>query len=67
MPRLVRKAEMEIIPLLLKVREAAALLNVSERHIDNLAERGKLEKIHLDAAVRITRASVLKLAAATAE
>jgi len=63
-PRLVRDEEKAIEPLLLKVREAAKLLNVSERHIDNLAARGKLEKVHLDHAVRITRSSVTKLATA---
>jgi excisionase family DNA binding protein len=65
LPRLVRQEEQLIEPLLLKVREAARMLNVSERHIDNLAARGLLEKVHLDNAVRITRTSVLKLAAAT--
>ena len=64
MPRLVREEEKLIEPLLLKVREAARMLNVSERHIDNLAADGKLEKIHLGDAVRITRASVNKAAAA---
>jgi plasmid maintenance system antidote protein VapI len=61
-PRLVREEEQEIEPLLLKIREAARLLNVSARHVDNLADRGLLEKVHLDHAVRITRASTLKLA-----
>ena len=64
MPRLVRKEEQLIEPLLLKVREAARMLNVSERHVDNLAADGKLEKVHLGDAVRITRTSVKKLAAA---
>ena len=62
MPRLVRKEEELIKPLLLKVREAARLLNCSERHIENLAAAGKLEKVHLADAVRITRTSVTKLA-----
>lgn len=62
MPRLKRVEEEAIEPLLLKVREAARILNVSERHIDNLAADGKLEKVHLgETAVRITRASALKL------
>jgi excisionase family DNA binding protein len=61
-PRLVRKEVQEIEPLLLKIPEAARLLNCSERHIDNLAAAGKLEKVHLGDAVRITRASTLKLA-----
>jgi plasmid maintenance system antidote protein VapI len=63
-PRLVRKEVQEIEPLLLKIPEAARMLNVSDRHVDNLARAGLLEKIHLDTAVRITRASVMKLAAA---
>jgi excisionase family DNA binding protein len=61
-PRLKRVEEEAIEPLLLKVREAARMLSVSERHIDNLAAAGLLEKIHLGDAVRITRASTMKLA-----
>jgi excisionase family DNA binding protein len=63
-PRRVRAEDDEIEPLLLRVPEAARLLNVSPRHIDTLAEQGQLEKIRLGDAVRITRTSVLKLAAA---
>jgi excisionase family DNA binding protein len=63
-PRLARKEEDQIEPLLLKYRETAKLLNISERHVENLAIAGKLEKIYLGDAVRITRASALKLAAA---
>jgi hypothetical protein len=37
-------------------------LNCSERHVDNLAAMGLLEKVHLADAVRITRPSTLKLA-----
>ena len=62
MPRVVRKEVQEIEPLLLKIPEAARLLNCSERHVDNLAAMGLLEKVHLADAVRITRASTLKLA-----
>jgi hypothetical protein len=63
----VRKDEQEIEPLLLKIRETARILNVSERHVENLAARGLLEKVWLDNAVRITRSSALKLAKSTAE
>jgi excisionase family DNA binding protein len=64
-PRLVRKEEELIVPLLLKYRETAKLLNISERHVENLAAQGLLEKVRLgDTAVRITRASALKLAEA---
>ena len=64
MPRLVQREVKEIEPLLLKVPEAARLLNVSERHVDDLAKQGLLEKIRLDHAVRITRVSVERLASA---
>ena len=64
MPRLKRVEEEAIEPLLLRVREAAKMLSVSERHIDNLAAAGKLEKVHLGDAVRITRSSVMQLASA---
>jgi len=63
-PHRVRKELQEIEPLLLKIPEAARLLNCSPRHIDDLAAQGLLEKRKLDHAVRITMASVKKLAAA---
>ena len=62
MPRLVRKEDQAIEPLLLKIPQAARILNVSERHVDNLAAQGLLEKVRLADAVRITRKSVLRLA-----
>jgi excisionase family DNA binding protein len=59
----VREHEKDIEPILLKYRETARLLNISERHVENLAVQGLLEKVRLgDTAVRITRASALKLA-----
>jgi helix-turn-helix protein len=63
-PHRVRRELQEIEPLLLKIPEAARLLNCSPRHIDDLAAQGLLEKRKLDHAVRITMASVKKLAAA---
>ena len=52
------------LPLLLRYREAARELRVCERQIHNLVAQNLLEKVKLGAkSARITRSSVLKLAA----
>jgi hypothetical protein len=63
-PRRKREEEELIEPVLLKVRETARLLAISERHVDALAAKGLLEKVYLDHAVRITKASAMRLAKA---
>ena len=63
MPYRVRKELEEIEPLLLKIPEAARLLNCSLRHVDDLARQGLLEKRWLDHAARIMMSSVKKLVA----
>jgi excisionase family DNA binding protein len=54
----------ETLPILLRYREAARELGVSERQIYNLVDQDLLEKVKLGAkTARITRTSVLALAA----
>jgi excisionase family DNA binding protein len=54
----------EFLPTLLRYREAAYELGVSERQIHNLVDQNLLEKVKVGAkTARITRTSVLKLAA----
>lgn len=54
----------QFLPLLLRYREAARELGVCERQIHNLVDQDLLEKVKVGAkTARITRASVLKLAA----
>jgi hypothetical protein len=51
------------LPTLLRYREAADELAVSVRYVHDLADRGDLKRVELGPkAVRITSASVLKLA-----
>ena len=54
----------EPLPILLRYREAARELGVCERQIHNLVDQNLLEKVKLGSkTARITRSSVLKLAA----
>ena len=54
----------EPLPTLLRYREAARELGVSERQIYNLVDQDLLEKVKIGTkTARITRSSVLKLAA----
>ena len=54
----------EPLPTLLRYREAARELGVSERQIFNLVDQDFLEKVKIGTkTARITRSSVLKLAA----
>jgi excisionase family DNA binding protein len=54
----------ESLPILLRYREAARELGVSERQIYNLVDQDLLDKVKLGAkSARITRISVLRLAA----
>ena len=54
----------EPLPILLRYREAARELGVCERQIHNLVDQNLLEKVKLGTkTARITRTSVLKLAA----
>jgi hypothetical protein len=62
-PVLVRSSN-ELLPILLRYREAARELGVCERQIHNLVAQHLLEKVKLGAkTARITRTSVLALAA----
>ncbi len=47
-----KRAELDILPAVLKVRQAAQYLNVSVRTIYNLKERGELRSIGIGTAVR---------------
>jgi len=54
----------EFLPILLRYREAARELGVCERQIHNLVDQKLLEKVKLGSkTARITRSSVLRLAA----
>lgn len=54
----------ESLPILLRYREAARELGVSERQVYNLVDQDLLEKVKLGTkTARITRTGVLKLAA----
>jgi hypothetical protein len=54
----------EPLPILLRYREAARELGVCERQIHNLVDQNLLEKVKLGSkTARITRSSVLRLAA----
>ena len=54
----------EPLPILLRYREAARELGVCERQIHNLVAQNLLDKVKLGTkTARITRTSVLKLAA----
>ena len=54
----------EPLPILLRYREAAHELGVCERQIHNLVDQNLLEKVKLGSkTARITRSSVLRLAA----
>ncbi len=63
LPVLLRSSN-EPLPILLRYREAARELGVCERQIHNLVAQNLLEKVKLGTkTARITRTSVLKLAA----
>ena len=50
------------LPLLLRVRDAALALSLSERRVYQLIAANQLELVRIGAASRITRASLLELA-----
>ena len=58
----------EPLPILLRYREAARELGVSERQIYNLIEQNLLERVKLGTkTARVTRTSVLKAAQRASE
>lgn len=49
-------------PLLLRTREAARLLNLSERKVQQMCKAGELEHVYFGRALRIPRFAVLRYA-----
>ena len=64
LPVLLLSGDKPLFPILLRYRKAARELGVCERQIHNLVAQNLLEKVKLGTkTARITRTSVLKLAA----
>jgi excisionase family DNA binding protein len=57
-----RQRFLQLLPLLLKIEQAAHELQLSRRRIYQLVDAGDLELVKIGKSARITRASVLRLA-----